>query len=61
MPLPARLADFDTAIADLRACIANCDADVAANDPDSAAITHLREQCSGALGQLGFDDRSEQV
>jgi hypothetical protein len=60
MSLPARQADLSTAIADLKAVVANCDSDIAAADPDSNAIARLREQASAALGELGFNSQEPQ-
>jgi hypothetical protein len=61
MSLPARKSDLNTVIADLKAMVVQCDADLQAGDPDSNEIARLREQASGALTQLGFNDRTEPV
>ena len=52
MTLPARIAEQATAIADLRTLLVNCDADLAAADPDSSTIAHLRSQTMNALGAI---------
>lgn len=60
MALPARQTEFTTAIQDLLTLVQNADVDLVANDPDSTAITHLREQASAALGELGFNSSEPQ-
>lgn len=60
MALPARQAEFATALGDLMTLVKNADVDLAANDPDSNAIMRLREQASGALGALGFNSQEPQ-
>jgi len=60
MSLPARRADLSTAITDLKAVVANCDADIASQDPDSNAIARLREEAMAALGALGFSSGEPQ-
>jgi hypothetical protein len=55
MPLPNRQADLSTAITDLKTCVANCDTDIAAQDPDTIPIQRIREEAMAALGELGFN------
>jgi hypothetical protein len=55
MPLVNRQADLSIAIADLKTVVANCDTDLAAQDPEAFGIQRVREQAMSALGQLGFN------
>jgi hypothetical protein len=54
MPLANRQADLQTAIADLKAVVTNCDADLLAQDPEAYGISRVREQAMSALGSLGL-------
>jgi hypothetical protein len=60
MSLVNRQAEFSTALTDLMTLVKNADVDLAAADPDSAAIMHLREMASGALGAMGFNSGEPQ-
>lgn len=57
--LVARQADLGTVIADLKALVTNCTADIAAADSDSEAIRRLKEQAQVALESFGLTGAAE--
>lgn len=56
MPLDARLQDLRSALGQLESCVANCDSDIAAADPQTNDIQRVREVAIAALNAGGLDN-----